>query len=516
LVVNSSGTETLNALATRGVRHLLVRQIFTTAITFAGGVVLARVLSPADFGSYAITTFIVNIFMFFGDFGLAAAFIQSAEPPSREDLQISFTLQFCLITAVVLLTWNFAPWILRFYPALNQNGLRLVRTVSLLLYLPVFRSISAVQLERSLNFRPIAWAEGIGISLYQIVAVACAVNGWGLWSFVLATFAAGVAACVVLYYAAPWPVRLRFNRAAMNRALKNGISFQSTGIVDLISQWATPAIVGTLLGPESVGYLGLAVANAKRPLLVADSVMRVSFPHFSRLQDDPGKLDDTVHDYLLGFLWVMLLWTGFLWASSAPLVTIVYSAKWLPAVPPLIVFAVALPLDMVIWIMALCYRAINRNWSVLKIFSMRTALNLALAVFLVPRIGFVGIAWAYLAGAAACAVLLLCNFAPGLMAGVAQRNWWLIPSVVAAGLCSRISVTLLVPRSSAAPVQQLLASALPFIAVYLLCSYALAPRQHRESLFDWVRDVVGKPNSSERPKAANEQLRLNVLFGTED
>src|SRR6185295_14536087 len=143
--------------------------------------------------------------------------------------------------------------------------------------------------------------------------------------------------------------------------------------------------------------------------LLAESVMRVSFPHFSRLQKEPEKLQATTNDYLLGFLWFMVLWTGFLWTSAAPLVAFVYSPKWLPAVPALVVFALALPLDMIIWTMGMSYRATNQNFAALKIFGMRTALNLALAIILVPRIGFVGIAWAYVVSDVACVILLLCG-----------------------------------------------------------------------------------------------------------
>src|SRR6185295_826040 len=169
-----TGANTLNDLAKRGMRHLFYRQIFTTGIGFIGGAVLARALSPADFGTYAIATFIVNIFMIFGDFGLGPAFIQNPEDPSEKDLQIAFTVQFFLITAVVGLTWTLAPWIFRFYSAIGPNGMWLARVLSLLLYIPVFRSMSAIQLERGMNFKPVAWAEGAGITVYQTVAVTAA------------------------------------------------------------------------------------------------------------------------------------------------------------------------------------------------------------------------------------------------------------------------------------------------------------------------------------------------------
>jgi len=140
--------------------------------------------------------------------------------------------------------------------------------------------------------------------------------------------------------------------------------------------------------------------------------------------------------------------------------------------------------------MALCYRASNRNWSCLKVFSARTALNVGLAVLLVPRIGFIGIPWTYLASNFVCAILLLCGFAEGFATRLVRSAWWLVPSVVASCLCGRILPEILVPAGSARPIQQFLAGALPFAAAYLLFSYMLAPRKYRDKFFALARSVV--------------------------
>lgn len=501
---NSSGGATLDVLVKDGMRDLFVRQIATTAVTLAGGVILARVLDPADFGTYTIALFIVNIFMIFGDLGLGPAFVQSASVPSHKDLQTSFTIQFCLVTVVIALSWGFGPFIIRLYPALGQNGLRLARVISLLLYIPCFRSISVIQLERVLNFRPIAWSEGIGISLYQIGAVIGALAGLRVWSFVLATFVSGVFACVFTYCAAPWPIRLRFDTTEMRRILKQGISFQSVSIVDVLSQWATPAIVGTLVGPTAVGYIGMALANARRPLLLAESVMRVTFPHFSRLQEDTKRLHETINGYLVVFLWVMLLWTGFIWSTGTQLVTIIYSQKWLPAVPALVLFSAALPVDIIIWTMGLSYRATNQNWRALKAFGVRTAVNLSLAAVFVPRFGFIGIPCAYLISNLACAGLLLRGFARGLFTRMVSTGWWLIPSVLFGYFCSRVTAGVFVPGGRANPVAAFLICACSFLSAYLVISGLLAPKEYRYRVLQWTRSVIS--TRGRRPRA-EEELR---------
>jgi O-antigen/teichoic acid export membrane protein len=493
-----SATDMLNVLAKRGMQHLFVRQIVTTVITSIGGIILARTLTPQEFGTYAIVTFIVNIFMLFGDLGLSAAFIQSASPPSHKLLQISFTIQFCLVTAVVLLSWLVAPSLFRFYPSLGSSSLWLVRTVSISLYVPVFRSISMVQLEREMNFKPIALAEGVGMSLYQATAVICALKGLGVWSFILATLLSGMVSFIIVYRYAPWPIRVCFDWPEMRRTLKAGISFQSAPVMDVISQWATPAIVGTLVGPYAVGYLGLALANSRRPLMLAESVMRVSFSHFARLQQEAKRLRETIGNYLIGFLWILVMWSGFLWTSGRPLVTIIYSTKWVPAVPALLIFATAVPLDMILWAMGMSYRAANRNWSTVKIFGLRTVMNLALAVLLVPRVGFTGIPIAYLISNLVCSVLLLYGFAPKFLSGMLRSGWWLAPCATMAYACGRFSTEVLTNAGSG-PVWEFLSGAVPFVTAYLAASFVLVPDIYRKRCSEMFHSFCARWNFASVP-----------------
>ena len=78
--------------AKEGIRLLLVRQVFLQVFTFAGGIILARVLDPADFGVFGITTFLVNIVALFADFGMTPAPIQRKKDISDHDLQVGFTM----------------------------------------------------------------------------------------------------------------------------------------------------------------------------------------------------------------------------------------------------------------------------------------------------------------------------------------------------------------------------------------------------------------------------------------
>ena len=83
---------------------------------FGGGIVLARVLEPAEFGIYAITTFLVGLFSLFGEFGLAPSFIQRQDELTDRDLSVGFTLQQIVTTVVVIALFLAAPSLVSLYP----------------------------------------------------------------------------------------------------------------------------------------------------------------------------------------------------------------------------------------------------------------------------------------------------------------------------------------------------------------------------------------------------------------
>jgi hypothetical protein len=124
---------------------------------------------------------------------------------------------------------------------------------------------------------------------------------------------------------------------------------------------------------------------------------------------------------------------------------------------------------------------------------------------LVPRIGFVGIPWAYSVANLASAVLFLCGFAPGFFTRMVRSSWWLVPCAVSGYVCGRVSADLLVPGGNASQVLHFLAGAVPFMAAYLLTSLILVPKHYRDRLLASARNVVFSGRQTGRG--------VNITFG---
>jgi O-antigen/teichoic acid export membrane protein len=270
---------TTHQRARRGVKLLMGRQLFVQIITFATGIVLARALDPAEFGLYAIASFLVGAFALFGDFGLAPSLVQRKEQITELDLRVGFSLQQITTTVVVVLLLIAAPWLASLYPKAPPGTDWLVRALAFSLYLTSWRSMSVLQLERVLRYERLAWVEVIEVLAFQVMAVLMALNGYGVWSFVVAALVRGIVGTGLAFAAAPWRVRFAFDRTVARRILRFGAPFQLQSVIHQLGGWVTPLFVGTLIGPGAVGYLTWASSNGRKPLMLVDNVMRVAFPH---------------------------------------------------------------------------------------------------------------------------------------------------------------------------------------------------------------------------------------------
>jgi teichuronic acid exporter len=445
----------LDARAGRGIRALTGRQLLVQALTFAAGIVLARALTPAQFGLYFIATFFVSTFGFLSDFGLAPSLIQRRDELTDRDLRVAFTLQQALTTVTVALLFAAAPWLVRLYPHAPHETVWLIRALAFQLFLMSLRSLSVLQLERTLSYGRVAAIEVVEALVYQGVAVALALAGFGVWSFAAAVLVRALLGCCVAFAVAPWRIGFAFDRATARGLLRFGIPFQLGALAQQAGGWLTPLFVGSLVGPNAVGLLTWASSNGRKPLMVVENVMRVAFPHFSRLQDDRLEVERVLVRYLRPLVLASCAWLAGIVVAAPGLVPAVYGHRWTPAIGALMLFAGSLCVDTIAWVLGISLVGLGQVGLNARVNLLRTGVYVALGVALVLAIGFVGVAIAAIVSVAAMVPLLLRGYGDG-----AGRRLLLplVPAVVppltgvAAGLLVRATPVSEPSRSIAAGV----------------------------------------------------------------
>jgi O-antigen/teichoic acid export membrane protein len=423
---------TTHQRARRGIKLLMGRQVIVLILTFGAGIVLARALDPAEFGLYAIASFLVSAFALFGDFGLAPSLIQRKKEITELDLRVGFTLQQITTTVVVVLLLIAAPWLASLYPKAPPGTDWLVRALAFSLYLTSWRSMSVLQLERALKYDRLARVEVMEALIFQVVAVLMALNGYGVWSFVMAALVRGVVGAVLVFASAPWRVRLDLDRTVAASILRFGAPFQLQAIANQLGGWITPLFVGSLIGPGAVGYLTWASSNGKKPLMLVDNVMRVAFPHLARIQEDHAEVERTLTRYLTYLLCAAGLWFSLLATAGPAVVTVLYTAKWSAAVPALIMYAAVVPLDVLSWVIGVALNATGKVAFTSWIVVARTVAHIGLGVPLTLLVGFNGVPIAILVSSAASIPWILRGLGPGAPARVMRPLLWLVIPVLAA------------------------------------------------------------------------------------
>src|SRR5437868_3575989 len=172
---------TLVRKTAHGAFALGIRQILVQGTRILGGIFLARLLTPTQFGFYAIVLYLQLFLTAFGDAGLAASLVRQHEEPETIDYRAIFTMQQILVLLTSALLWLAAPSIGSWYHLRPQDAW-LFRLVSLSFFVTSFMVIPQVRLERHLAFQKLAGIESAQAVIFNAFAVYLAWRGLGAYA----------------------------------------------------------------------------------------------------------------------------------------------------------------------------------------------------------------------------------------------------------------------------------------------------------------------------------------------
>jgi PST family polysaccharide transporter len=322
----------VRARGTRAVLQLVVRAVGNRIIGLAGAVILARLLSPADFGLFAVVSFGVLLLALIGDGGVGSAIVQQPHAPTNPELGTALTVQLVFWTAmlvVALVGTVVAPVVV---PNVPRDAITLARLFAVAVWLNGLRAVPAVILTRDLRFGPIASVEVSQQLVYFGIAVGAAASGFGVVSFGVAAVAQSLAGTTGLWLAVRrWP-GLAFDPATADRLLRFGIGYQ----LALVLHWARDSVIavfgGLAGGLAAIGLIQFAWRNGSFALTIEEVVARAALPAFSRLQSPAAVKHVAARAIEMAFLAVAVI-QAWLVATAPTLVPVVFSAQWVPAVP---------------------------------------------------------------------------------------------------------------------------------------------------------------------------------------
>lgn len=388
--------ETVKSRAVRGVVVLTGRTFFLQAIALVSQLFLFAYLGRYEFGVFAIVSAIVNFLVYFSDIGLAAALIQKKETPTETDLRTTFVTQQFLVLGVIGIAIFLTPFFAQKY-SLNRDGTMLLYALALSLLFSSLKSIPSVLLERKLEFTKLVFPQILEQTVYYVVLVFLAMKGMGLTSFTFAVLARGLTGLIAIYILQPWLPGFAFSKETLKGLFKFGVPYQINTFLATFKDDGITLILGGILGPMGVGILSFAQKLARIPLtFFMDTVTRVTFPAFSRMQDAPDHLERSVTRsiFFICFL-VFPSLVGIVILAPILVKVIPRYNQWIPALVPLTFIAINFLFAAGTTQLTNLLNAIGKIKITFYLMIMWTVLSWVFIPFLAVRFGVVGASIGY-------------------------------------------------------------------------------------------------------------------------
>lgn len=388
--------ETIKTQTTHNILFLTLRNFGIQGISTLGFFLLTILLGTGEVGLFAIVAESIGILGYFSDVGLASALIQQKKEPDTLSLRSTFTIQqilviLCLISVVI------------FYPHLSASKgygskeLWILLSLCFSFVVASLKTIPSVQLERHLNFKLISTIDIIENTLFYLIAVVFAFFGFGVYSYAIATFVKSTIGLIVIYHYSSWPIGFAYSQKTIKKLFSFGIPFQLNSLISMAKDRFSNLFVAGILGRESFGILSWAQKGPRIPLSFMDAIMRVTFPTFSRLQDEKVFLKKSLEKstfFISLIVFPSLL--GICLVVPDFINLIPKYSKWIPAIIPLYFYAASYAIASVTTPITNAFNATGKIKTTTKLMVMWTVLTWVFYPILSIKFGYIGTAVASL------------------------------------------------------------------------------------------------------------------------
>lgn len=401
--------EVIKQRAAKGIVSLTGRTFLLQVISLGATILLTLFLEPAQYGVFFLVSAVINFFAYFSDVGFAAALIQKKDKLTNEDLYTAFSVQQLLVFTLVILIFLLTPAISNWYK-MNPSAVYLLWALAFSLILSSLKTIPSVLLERKLDFNGLIVPQIFETLAFNVVVVYLAWKGFGVTSFTVAVLVRGLVGLILMYIIQPWRPAFLISRSAIRSLFSFGVPYQLNTFLALLKDDGMTTILGGILGASGMGLLGWAQKWAAAPLrFFMDQVIRVTFPAYSRLQDDKKTLSAAVTKSIF-FICLIVFPCLVLLVLLAPLLTTIIPKynKWQPAIFALSILTINAAWAAVTTPITNLFNSVGKILVTFKLMIMWTVLTWVLIPFLALRYGVNGAAIGFaLVGTSSIAALVI-------------------------------------------------------------------------------------------------------------
>jgi len=384
--------ENLKEKVQTGISLGFATQIGTQAAQFIFGLILARLLTPQDYGLTGMLAIFISMSDVFIDSGFGTA-VMRKKHPNDSDYSTVFWFNFLVSVLAYLILFFAANAIADFYG--DERLILLTRVICIVVIINAFGSIQGKFLNKNMQYKKLTKVYVVALLGSSILAVLLAAAGFGVWSLVGKTISWALLLNGGWWFVSSWKPKTIFSIISFKELGSYGSKILATSIFSSFFSNVYSVIIGKLFNAQSLGYFTRARQFYELPeKSIRSSSMNIFFPALSYLQDDNKRLINTYKNIIGIYAFVLFPLYALLAIIAKPLILVILTDKWLESVVLLQYFCLLS--------FALPFESVNENVLYIKgrsdfVFYVTVLKKVGLVafLFLLYKTGLKGMVWAF-------------------------------------------------------------------------------------------------------------------------
>ena len=323
--------QSLKSQVAKGAVWTLLEKLSTQVVGFVVSMILARLLTPDDYGTVALTTIFFAVAGVLVDGGFGNALIQKKDADDL-DFNSVFYLNVCVSLAVYAALFLVAPCIARFYQTPELTSVVRIAAIGL-----IFNAINAIQnaeLTKKMLFHLSFRVSLITCFTSAFCGVTLAFLGYGVWALVWSTLISGFAGVIARWFIIAWRPKLVFSLARLKPLFSYGWKMAVSSVIDQFFVQLNGLLIGKFYSRTELAYVNKGNSIPCLAMNEVDATLgRVSFPAMVLLQDDRARMRDAMRRMIQCSTFLVFPLMVGIAACSYSLLRLLFGSQWTPAAP---------------------------------------------------------------------------------------------------------------------------------------------------------------------------------------
>lgn len=317
---------TLRDKTVNGIFWTFIGDIFNKIIIFAVGILLARILSPSEYGLVAIVTIFTSLSIPLANSGFSQALIRK-NSPTQNDYSTVFYFNFFIGLILYILLYFLAPSISNYFH--EQQLIKITRVTGLIIIFNAATIIQTTIITKEMKFKLQARIMVISSLLSGVIGVYLALKGYGVWSLVYKMISLNILQAVMLWFLNNWRPNRGFSISSLKELFGFGSKLMISGIIDKIYGEIYNLVIARYFSAIELGLYSRADMFKKMVSSnISEIITKVSFPALASMQQDTERVRSSYKKIYISTMFITMILLLGMAACSDSIILALLGHKW--------------------------------------------------------------------------------------------------------------------------------------------------------------------------------------------